>query len=218
MELRNPVFARLYESRIVAVVMIDDADHAVPLAEALLRGGVKAIELTLRTEVAIEGLKNIAAQVREMLVGGGTILSPEQVQEVYEAGAAFGVSPGTNPKVLAAALEFGLPFAPGIATPSDIEVALEYHCTVLKFFPAEGLGGLSYLQNIAAPYRHLGLHYLPLGGINEDNLAEYVASPDVLAVGGSWLAPKAMLEAQNWSGIEALAKRAVDLVGPEARQ
>jgi len=218
MESMNPVFARLKESRIVAVVMIEDVDHAVPLAQALLRGGVKAIELTLRTEAAIEGLKNIAAQVREMLVGGGTILSPEQVQEVYEAGAAFGVSPGTNPRVLAAAREFGLPFAPGISTPSDIEVALEYHCSVLKFFPAEGLGGLSYLQNIAGPYRHLKLRYLPLGGVNEGSLAQYMTSPDVSAVGGSRLPPKAMLDAQDWSGIEALAKRAAELAAVGASQ
>lgn len=212
MESMNSVFARLGESQIVAVVMIDDADHAVPLAEALLRGGVSAIELTLRTEAALEGVRRIASEVREVMVGAGTILRPDQVREVYEAGAAFGVSPGTSPKVLAAAREFELPFAPGIATPSDIEVALEYHCSVLKFFPSEGLGGLSYLNNIAAPYRHLGLRYIPLGGVSAENLADYVASPDVLAVGGSWLAPAAVLEARNWDKITELAAQATELL------
>ena len=209
----NPVFERLGEERIAAVVMIDDVAHAVPLAEALQAGGVNAMELTLRTDVAFDALKRIVIEVPRMLVGVGTILHPDQVREAYESGAAFGVSPGTSAKVLAAAREIGLPFAPGIATPTDIEAALEFDCRVLKFFPADGMGGLSYLKSVAAPYRHLEMRYIPLGGVNETNLAEYAESPDVLAVGGSWLVPKAMLESEDWNGIEALARRAREIVG-----
>ena len=216
MEEMDPVFAQLEECKLAAVVLLDDVEHAVPLARALMAGGVRAIELTLRTEVALAGLARLAAEVPEMLVGGGTVLCADQVKAVYEAGADFGVSPGTNGRVIAAAKEIELPFAAGIATPSDIEAALEFDCRVLKFFPADGMGGLSYLKGIAAPYRHLGLRYIPLGGVNEGNLAEYVASPDVLAVGGSWLAPKAMMQAKDWGGIEALAARASSRVSSKA--
>ncbi len=213
MDRMHPVFERLGESRVVAVVMIEDEEHAVPLARALLAGGVSAMELTLRSDGALEGMKRIGSEVPEMILGAGTVLHEDQVPAVRAAGAVFGVAPGTNPRVLAAAQEIGLPFAPGIATPSDIELALESGCDVLKFFPAEGMGGLEYLASIASPYRHLGLRYIPLGGVHEGNLTAYATSPDILAVGGSWLAPKALLNAGDWSGVEALARRAAELVG-----
>ena len=208
----HPVFERLEASRLAAVVMIDREEYAVPLARALLAGGVSAMELTLRSEAALGGLRQVVAEVPEMLVGAGTILTEAQMGEVVEAGAAFGVAPGTNRRMLAACREAGFPFAPGIATPSDIETALEFGCRLLKFFPAEGMGGLEYLEGIAAPYRHLGLRYLPLGGVNEGNLRSYASAPDILAVGGSWLAPRPLLESGNWSGIESLARRASGLV------
>ena len=208
----HPVFERLEASRLAAVVMIDREEHAVPLARALLAGGVSAMELTLRSEAALGGLRQVVAEVPEMLVGAGTILTEAQMGEVVEAGAAFGVAPGTNRRMLAACMEAGFPFAPGIATPSDIETALEFGCRLLKFFPAEGMGGLEYLEGIAAPYRHLGLRYLPLGGVNEGNLRSYASAPDILAVGGSWLAPRTLLESGNWNGIESLARRASGLV------
>jgi len=209
----DPVFERLRESRVVAVVMIENEVEAVPLARALLAGGITAMELALRNDVALGSLKQIATEVPEMMVGAGTILEKEQVLAAQDAGASFGVAPGTNVKILAAANDAELPFAPGIATPTDIESALGFGCRVLKFFPAEGMGGLEYLTSIAAPYRHLGLSYIPLGGVNEGNLQSYNSSPDILAVGGSWLAPKPLLDAGDWSGIEALARRAVALVG-----
>jgi len=209
----DPVFERLRESRLVAVVMIEDEADAVPLARALLAGGVTAMELALRTDVALEGLKQIVTEVPEMMAGAGTILKEEQVSAARDAGAAFGVAPGTNARILAAAKDAGFPFAPGIATPTDIELALEFGCRVLKFFPAEGMGGLKYLTSIAAPYRHLGLRYIPLGGVHEGNLTSYTASPDILAVGGSWLAPRPLLDTGDWGEIESLARRAVALVG-----
>ena len=208
----HPVFERLGESRLAAVVMIENEEHAVPLARALLAGGVTAMELTLRTDVALESLKQIGIEVPEMMVGAGTVLREEQVSAVRDAGAAFGVGPGTNRRILAAAKDAGFPFAPGIATPTDIELALEFGCRVLKFFPAEGMGGLKYLTSIAIPYRQLGLRYIPLGGVHEGNLASYTTSPDILAVGGSWLAPRPLLDTGDWKGIESLARRAVALV------
>ncbi len=143
---------RLHRAGVIAVLVIDDADDAVPLARALITGGVDCIELTLRTPIAIDAMKRIRVEVPEMFVGAGTVLTPEQVNEVKAAGAAFGVAPGMNPRVVAEARRIGLPFAPGICTPTDIELALEQDCRLLKFFPSEPSGGLAYLRSIAAPY------------------------------------------------------------------
>ena len=170
------------------------------------------MELTLRSAGALECLRRIVEEVPGMLAGAGTILSVSQVEEVLAAGAAFGVAPGTNINVLRAARDEGLPFAPGVATPSDIELALDFDCRVLKFFPAEAIGGLRYLKNIAVPYRHLGVRYIPLGGVSPENLISYSSSPDVLAVGGSWLAPRVLVENGDWAAIEQLARQAVELV------
>ena len=208
----HPVFRQLGGCGIASVVTIDSPAHAVPLAKALLAGGISAMELTLRSAGALECLRRIVEEVPGMLAGAGTILSVSQVEEVLAAGAAFGVAPGTNINVLRAARDEGLPFAPGVATPSDIELALDFDCRVLKFFPAEAIGGLRYLENIAVPYRHLGVRYIPLGGVSPENLISYSSSPDVLAVGGSWLAPRVLVENGDWAAIEQLARQAVDLV------
>ncbi len=208
----HPVFRQLGGCGIASVVTIDSPAHAVPLAKALLAGGISAMELTLRSAGALECLRRIVEEVPGMLAGAGTILSVSQVEEVLAAGAAFGVAPGTNINVLRAARDEGLPFAPGVATPSDIELALDFDCRVLKFFPAEAIGGLRYLENIAVPYRHLGVRYIPLGGVSPENLITYSSSPDVLAVGGSWLAPRVLVENGDWAAIEQLARQAVELV------
>ena len=147
-----------------------------------------------------------------MLAGVGTILSSDNVRQALDAGAAFGVSPGVSPKVLTAAREAGLPFAPGIVTPTDIELALEHECRILKFFPAEPSGGLAYLKAIAAPYLHLGVRYLPLGGLNAKNMATYIAEPIVAALGGSWLAPRDLVKAGDWAAITKLSAEAVQII------
>ncbi len=203
---------RIQDTGIVAVLVIDRAEDAVPLAKALLAGGVNVMELTLRTPAALDALKAIRAGVPDMVAGVGTILTTEQVKQVVEADAAFGVSPGVNPRVLAAAREAGLSFAPGIVTPSDIELALEHGCKLLKFFPAEPSGGLAYLKAIAAPYAHLGLRYLPLGGVSDKNMASYLVDPNIAALGGSWLAPRDLIKAGAWAGITALAADAVQII------
>lgn len=207
-----PIFEKLETAGVLAVLVIDDAADAVPLAEALLAGGVNAMELTLRTDAAIASLKAIHKSLPEMLVGIGTILTPDQVREVVAEGAAFGVSPGVNPRVIEAAVKAGLPFAPGIATPSEVEMALSYGCRRLKFFPAEALGGLSYLRAISPPYHHLGVKYVALGGVGLKNMAEYIADPLVAAVGSSWLAPREKIAAKDWPGIEQNAREARTII------
>ena len=198
--------AHLKGTGVLAVLVIDDATDAVPLARALLDGGVDCIELTLRTDAAMESLRRIRAEVPEMLVGAGTVFTPEQVNEVKGAGAAFGVAPGMNPRVVAEARRVGLPFAPGVCTPTDIELAIEQGCRWLKFFPSEPSGGLAYLRSIAAPFLHLGIQFIPLGGVSATNAEAYLREPSVLALGGSWLAPRELIQRKNWNGITANAR------------
>ena len=203
---------RIEACGVIAVLVIDRVEDAVPLAKALLAGGIDVMELTLRTPAAIEALKEIKRNVPEMIAGIGTILTPEQVMEAKAAGAEFGVAPGMNPRVVAKAKEAGLPFAPGICTPSDIEAALEHGCRLLKFFPAETSGGLAHLKNMSAPYMHLGLKFIPLGGLDQNNLASYLADPSVAAVGGSWIAKRDMIKANDWAAITAAAAKATETV------
>lgn len=197
---------------IVAVLVVDEVKDAVPLARALLEGGVTVMELTLRTPVAIEALKEIRREVPAMIAGIGTILTTEQLHAAREAGAAFGVSPGCNPRLLSAAREAGFSFGPGIATPTDIEMALEHGCRLLKFFPAEQLGGLAYLRAMSAPYAHLGVRYVPLGGLTADNATSYLQDPLIAAIGGSWIAPRDVVKANDWEKITASARAAQQLV------
>lgn len=202
----------LKRTGVLAVLVIDDATDAVPLALALLDGGVDCIELTLRTDSAMESLGRIRAEVPEMMVGVGTVLTPEQVGAVKEAGAAFAVAPGMNGRVLAEARRIGLPFAPGICTPTDIELAIEQGCRLMKFFPCEPSGGLAYLRSIAAPFLHLGIQFIPLGGVNAANAEAYLREPSVLALGGSWLAPRELIQRKDWKTITANAREVSDMV------
>lgn len=203
---------RIESFGVIAVLVVDRADDAAPLARALLDGGVGVMELTLRTPAALDALRVIRAEVPEMIAGVGTILTPAQVGEAVAAGAAFGVAPGFNRRVVEAACAAGLSFAPGIATPTDIESALECDCRLLKFFPCEASGGLAYLKNIAAPYAHLGLKYIPLGGLNEKNMATYLSDPLVSSLGGSWLAPREAIAARDWAGITARCRAASEII------
>lgn len=196
---------------VIAVLVIDDADDAVPLARSLLAGGVGAMELTLRTPAALDALRRIRQEVPEMVAGTGTVLTREQVRQVKAAGAQFAVAPGMNRNVLEEAAAQELPFAPGIATPSDIEAALEFDCRIMKFFPAVPSGGLDYLKSMAAPYLHLGLQFIPLGGLTEGTLHEWLGSPLVCAVGGSWIAPRELINEKNWGEITRRAANATSI-------
>ncbi|MBU3664502.1 MAG: bifunctional 4-hydroxy-2-oxoglutarate aldolase/2-dehydro-3-deoxy-phosphogluconate aldolase [Chthoniobacterales bacterium] len=215
--LFDPVLAeKVSQAGVVAVLVVDDVGDAVPLARALLEGGVNVMELTMRTPAAIEALVQIRREAPEMTAGIGTILTVEQLHAARKAGAAFGVSPGCNPRLLAAAREAEFSFGPGVATPSDIETALEYGCRLLKFFPAEQLGGLPYLAAMAAPYAHLGLRYIPLGGLTPKNAGAYLRDKIIAAIGGSWIAPRDAIKAKDWATIASNARAARQLV--EQRQ
>lgn len=194
---------------LIAVMVIEDAADAVPVARALVEGGVTAMELTLRTPAAMDALVRIVAEVPEMMTGVGTILTLEQVKEVKEARADFGVSPGFNPRIVQEAVRIGLPFAPGISTASEIEGAVELGCRTVKFFPAEPMGGLKYLDAVNAAYAHLGMRYIPLGGVSLQNLSSWLEKDHILAIGGSWIAPKDLIRTKDWDGIRRNASEAM---------
>ncbi|CAI8259574.1 MAG: 2-dehydro-3-deoxy-phosphogluconate aldolase [Opitutia bacterium UBA7350] len=192
-------------SRAIATVTIENTENVKTLAEALLAGGIRCIEITLRTPVALESMQIVAQAFPEMQVIAGTVIAPEQIKAVQDAGAVCAVAPGMNRKVIEAALDANLPFAPGVATPSEIETALEYDCDIMKLFPAEPLGGLSYLKNMQTPYAHLGIQFIPLGGLNAKNAEVYLQEAFILAVGGSWIAKTDAIKAGDWAGITARA-------------
>lgn len=208
----EPLAAKIRENGILAVLVIDDAETAVPLAEALLAGGIRTMELTLRTPAAMAALARIVKHVPEMCAGIGTILEDWQVREAQAAGAAFGLAPGTSPGVLQAAAAAGFPFIPGVATPSDIEAALGFGCRLLKFFPAASGGGLAHLESMSAPYAHLGLRFIPLGGVDQDTFPVYLKHATVAAVGGSWIARRDEIAQRRWGLITDRASRAVELI------
>lgn len=207
---------RFRKTGVIAVLVIDDVASAVPLAKLLVNAGIDIMELTLRTPSAFDALGRIVKEVPEMLAGVGTVLSPAQVRQAQDAGASFIVTPGTNRKVIEEALKVDMPIGPGVATPSDIETALEYGCRIMKFFPAEPQGGLPYLRAMNAPYAHLGIEYIPLGGVSETNCGGYIKERSIIAVGGSWIAPRDSIRACDWAGIRTRAEAAARLCGREA--
>jgi 2-dehydro-3-deoxyphosphogluconate aldolase/(4S)-4-hydroxy-2-oxoglutarate aldolase len=203
---------KIAQEGIIAVLEIESEQNAVPLAKALLEGGITVIELALRTPAAVPSISLIAKEVPQMFIGIGTIIEKGQAMAVKkEPGVRFGVSPGINPEIVKEAIKAKLPFAPGIATPSELEQAISFGCHVVKFFPAEGLGGLSYLKSINAPYNHLGVKYIPLGGVTPENLASYAKFSPVLAIGGSWIASKELIKAQDWKEITERAREAKEI-------
>ena len=197
---------------IIAVLEMESEQNAVPTAKALLEGGITVIELALRTPAAVPSIALIAKEVPQMYIGIGTIIEAGQAAMVKKQdGVRFGVSPGLNPEIVREAIAEGLPFAPGIATPSELEQAISLGCRVVKLFPAEGMGGLSYLKSINGPYNHLGIKYIPLGGVSVENLASYAKFNPVLAIGGSWIANKELINAQDWKEITRRAREATEI-------
>ena len=197
--------------RIVPVVVIHDTERAAPLAEALLAGGLDVIEITFRTPASEAAVTSIVRAFPEMIVGAGTLLTPAQVARALAAGAQFGVAPGLNPAVLAAAREVGLPFVPGVMTPTEVEGALAEGCTTLKFFPASLAGGVEMLRALSGPYGQVGAKFVALGGITTANMAEYLRLPVVSAVGGSWIVEPRLVAAGDWTEITRRAREALDL-------
>lgn len=206
------VFDRVAAIGVVPVIALDDARHALPLADALAEGGLSVIEVTFRTAAAIDTIRQIARHRPDMLVGAGTVLTEAQADAARDAGAMFALSPGIDRAVLDHAARIGLPFAPGIMTPSDLQIALRANCKLVKFFPAMAAGGLAMLKNIAGPYLHTGIGFNPTGGVTRDNLADWLGYAPVRAVGGTWIATSADIAAQNWTVIRRNAAEAAGLV------
>lgn len=206
----NDVLKRLGEIGIVPVIKIEDANKAVPLAEALMRGGLPAAEVTFRTAAAAEAIKNIATACPDMLVGAGTVLTTEQVDSAVNAGAKFIVSPGFNPRIVKYCIEKGIPVCPGCATCGEMEQAMELGLDVVKFFPAEAIGGLNVIKSVSAPYSKL--KFMPTGGINEENILSYLKNPKILACGGSFMVKDALINEGKFDEIEKLTRNAVALM------
>jgi 2-dehydro-3-deoxyphosphogluconate aldolase / (4S)-4-hydroxy-2-oxoglutarate aldolase len=205
--------AALFEqATIIPVLTIERLEDAVPLARALVAGGVRTLEITLRTPVAIESAKAIMAHVPEAVVGIGTILNADDLARAEGIGARFGISPGATPDLLKAAAASALPFAPGIATASELMLALAHGFNLVKFFPAEQSGGIKALRALAGPFPEV--RFCPTGGIGEANAASWLAEPNVVAVGGSWLCPAADIRSGNWAGITAICNRTMKLLKP----
>jgi 2-dehydro-3-deoxyphosphogluconate aldolase/(4S)-4-hydroxy-2-oxoglutarate aldolase len=198
-------------TRVIPVVTIERAEHAAPLARALVAGGLRLIEVTLRTPAALDALGEIAAALPEAVLGAGTLREPAQLGAAQAAGARFGVSPGHTVELLEAAEAAGLPFLPGVASASEAMGLAGRGYSLLKLFPAEALGGVATLRALAAPLPDLA--FCPSGGVSQANLADYLACPNVACVGGSWIAPPELLAAADWAGIEARARAAAEAGG-----
>ncbi|QDY76528.1 bifunctional 4-hydroxy-2-oxoglutarate aldolase/2-dehydro-3-deoxy-phosphogluconate aldolase [Streptomyces qinzhouensis] len=199
---------------VIPVVVIKDAEDAVPLARALVAGGLPAIEVTLRTPAAPEAIRAIAAEVPDAVVGAGTVISPAQVETAVSAGARFLVSPGWTEALLDAMRGSGVPFLPGVSTVSEVVALLERGVTEMKFFPAEAAGGKPYLTSIAGPLPQA--RFCPTGGISRESAPGYLSLPNVACVGGTWMLPADAIAAKDWSRVESLAAEAASLATPAA--
>lgn len=205
----TPAALPVFKSRVVPVVVIQDVAQAVPMAEALLAGGVDVIEITLRSEIALAAIEVVARKVPTMMVGAGTVTRAEQVQVVLDAGARFALSPGMTSSLLAKVKSAGLPFMPGVASPSEAMLARDEGFGLMKCFPAAQLGGVDVLKAWAGPLPDL--RFCPTGGVTVQNLAQFLALPNVAMVGGSWLTPAALVQAGDWAAITRLAAQATAL-------
>ena len=202
----------LLKQRLICVAVIDRPDDAVPLAEALLAGGLSVMEVPFRTAAAADAIARIRKKLPTMLIGAGTLLAADQVQRAVDAGAQFGVAPGLNESVLAAANKHQMPFFPGVMTPTEVDRALNLGFKHLKFFPAEASGGVAMLKALAGPFSHTGVKFVPTGGINATNLANYLAVPQVAAIGGSWMAERKLVTEKAWPRIISLTAEALKVV------
>ncbi len=206
----TPFLEQLGLLGIVPVVVIDQEDHAAPLAEALIEGGLPCIEVTLRTEAGIRAIAAVKKHAPRMIIGAGTVLSVDQAKAAVDNGAQWVVSPGFNPKVVDYCLSQNIPVTPGVATPSEVEMAIEAGLDVVKFFPAEQNGGVEFLRALSGPYRRM--KFIPTGGVSEENLVAYLKLPSVLACGGSWMVKADLIAAKNFDQIRILTDRAIKLM------
>ena len=203
----------LGKAGVIPVIVIENEKDAVPLARALVNGGLNVLEVTFRTPAAAGAIAQIRKEVPQAIVGAGTILSVEQLRAAKKAGAVFGVAPGFDPVIVEEAKNALLPFCPGIATASELSQALSAGCQMVKFFPAEAAGGVKMIKNLLGAFRFTGVKFMPTGGVNLSNVKEYLSVPEIVCVGGPWIVPKDALEAGDFGRIEELAAEASKLVG-----
>lgn len=196
-------------SPLMPVMVINNVEHAVPLANALVKGGLKVLEITLRTDAALESIRRIKAEVPDAIVGAGTIINEETLNAAIEAGAEFIVSPGTTDALADAALKTGVPFLPGVSTPGEALRLYEKGITAMKFFPAEAAGGVPMLKSIGAPIPQIT--FCPTGGVNQKNVNQYYSLPNVAVVGGSWMCAAKLVDSENWEEITRLSAEAIQL-------
>lgn len=205
------VKARLAGARILPIVTLDDSAKAADLAHAILRGGIRIMEITLRTPSALVAIRKITEACPEMLVGAGTILEPGQVHEAMDAGARFGLAPGLDQQVWEASLQEDFVMIPGVMTPSESVQAMHWGCSLQKFFPAEAAGGPAFLRALEGPLAHRGVRYIPTGGITAGNLRGYLGLKSVVAAGGSWMVSSPLVKKGDWDGITELVEEAVQV-------
>ena len=199
----------LGKAGIIPVIVIEKEEQAVPLAKALVKGGLPVLEVTFRTKAAAAAIAAIRKEVPEAIVGAGTVLTVEMLRAAKAAGAVFGVAPGFDPAIIAEAKSQDFPFCPGIATASELSQALTAGCTMVKFFPAEAAGGVKMIKNLLGAFRFTGVKFMPTGGVKPTNVAEYLAVPEIICCGGTWIVPKDALAAGDYAAIERLASEAV---------
>ena len=211
-ENAKAVVDRLSQIRIVPVLVLEEENSGLKMCEVLLECGLPAAEITFRTTAAAGIIKEAAKRFPELYLGAGTILNTADLHRAFDAGAKFAVAPGFNPTVVKEAVANDLAFAPGVCTPSEIEQAMELGCRFLKFFPAEAAGGVTMLKSLIAPYKHLGVRFMPTGGVTTDNVKNYLALKEVAAVGGTWLGKADLIAAGEWTKISDTVRAAADMV------
>ncbi len=196
---------------VIPVIVIDDLTKAVPLAQALVKGGLPVLEVTFRTACAAEAIAKMKAEVPGATLIAGTVLTLDQLKAAQAAGAEACVAPGFDPAIVSAANDMGMPFCPGIATASELSQALALGCKMVKFFPAESAGGAKYIKDLLGAFRWTGVVFMPTGGVKASNLADYLKVPEIICCGGTWIAPKDAVAANDWATIEKLAAEAAEL-------
>ncbi len=209
---QKELFEKMEKCGVVPVIAIESPELALPMADALIKGGLPVAEITFRTKAAADVIKTLSKERPDLFLGAGTILSVDQLLSAKECGAVFGVAPGLNPDVVKKAREIGFSLFPGVITPSEIEKGLTFGIKVFKYFPSEAIGGIPVLKAVSAPYGHLGIRFIPTGGININNLEAYLSLPQVICVGGTWIAKKDVIAAKKWDVIEKNAAGVVEVV------
>ena len=203
---------RLASIRIVPVLVLNSLEDGMKMCSILQEKGLPAAEITFRTQAAESVIRAASKEYPGLYLGAGTVLNVKDLHRAFDAGAKFAVSPGFNPTVVKEAVRCGYAFAPGVCTPSEAEQAMELGCRFLKFFPAEAAGGVAFLKSLIAPYKHLGVRFMPTGGVTTSNVADYLAVPEIVAVGGTWLGKASDMKAGKWDVIEKAVADAVALV------